>query len=109
MITRIAIEQDGDRLLLRLAAGDTAVLDVLTDAASMAEGRYMLETMKGRLASMQLGTFGPFPVMLSMYATGSVALAVDGPDFGDRFRGNQSVVLYSDPTEMMGLLTMDPS
>ena len=112
MITQRYLERDGERLLLRLAVAEAAVLDVLTDAPAMARARAALEAAPapGRgPVELRLGTFGPFDVTLSAPAAhGSGAtLSVDGPDLGRAFRGTQVVVFYVGRDELIDALRAD--
>ena len=107
-ITQRHLERDGDRLLLRLAVHDAAVLDILTNAPTMASVRSALERAPDRgFIEHQIGTFGPFTVTLSISNRDGVALAVDGPDLGNGFRGNQAVVFYVGRDEMLDALRLD--
>jgi hypothetical protein len=93
MISRAALEPVGDQLLLRLAA-ESAVFDILTDRASLARARELVERSEPEVSEMVLGAFGPFPVIVSTDASGQVGVALDGPDLGPGVRGNQAVVFY---------------
>jgi hypothetical protein len=105
VITQSSLEQAGDRLLLRLAVDDTAVLDVLTDAPTLSSARAAIEHAPERgLTEHRLGSFGPFDVTLSTTDDRRVALAVDGPDLGNVFRGNQAIVFYAGREEILKAL-----
>jgi hypothetical protein len=74
------LERDGDKLLLRLAVDDAAVLDVLTDPVTLARARTVLTNAPERgLTEQRLGSFGPFELTMSTTNAMEVAIAVDGP------------------------------
>jgi hypothetical protein len=101
VITERHLERDGERLLLRLAVRDAAVLDILTDAPTLARVRAGLKAAPERgFLEYRLGAFGPFDVTVSTSNADGVAIAIDGPDLGNAFRGNQSVVFYVGLDEM---------
>ena len=105
VITQRHLERDGDRLVLRLAVCDAAVLDILTDTSTLASVRAGLVAAAERgFVEYRLGAFGPFDVTVSTSNPDSVAIAVDGPDLGRAFRGNQSVVFYVGLEEMVDAL-----
>ena len=106
MISQVALEPVGDKVLLRLAA-ESAVLDVLTDAASLARARALVQALDRGFAELLLGSFGPFPVTVSVDATGEVAIALDGPDLGPTVRGNQAVVFYPTLNEAADLFRVE--
>ena len=106
MISRVALEPVGDKLLLRVAA-ENASLDILTDASSLARARALVRAPQPRFTELRLGSFGPFPVTLSVDATGHVAIAVDGPDLGPTVRGNQAAVFYPTPAEAAELFRVE--
>jgi hypothetical protein len=108
VITQRYLERDGDKLLLRLALDDAAVLDVLTDPVALAQARTVLKNAPDRgLTEQRLGTFGPFDVTMSTTNAMDVAIAVDGPDLGSAFQGNQAIVFYVGRDEMLDALRDD--
>lgn len=110
MITQRHIERDGDRILWRILVNEVAALDVLTNAEALTRARIALEAPQGRggLLEEPLGTFGPFDVTMSRTGGESrVALALDGPDLGSKFQGNQAMVLYLDAKELLTALRID--
>jgi hypothetical protein len=105
VITQRRLERDGDRLLLRLAVDDAAVLDILTDAPTLMRVRAGLEKAFERgFREYRLGAFGPFDVTVSTPTAWRVAIAIDGPDLGSAFGGNQTVVFYVGLDEMLHAL-----
>ena len=104
-ITQHYIERDGNRFLFRFAVEDAAVLDVLTDQPSLERVRELLlnAPMRG-LTEAPFGTFGPFTVTVSTTNEQDVAIAVDGPDLGNTFQGNQAVVFYVTRAELLKAL-----
>jgi hypothetical protein len=105
MITEHYWERDGDHLLFRLVVGGVAALDVLTDEAALRGATAMLRRRGDEeLAEHRLGFFGPFDVVVSFTADGRVAIAVDGPELGRTFRGDQSMVLYVEREALLAAL-----
>ena len=108
MISRAALEPVGDQFLLRLA-GENAVFDILTDAAALALARELVEAPGRKFGEVALGSFGPLPVTVSRDASGQVAIALDGPEFGRAVRGNQAVVFYPTLAEAAELFRLESS
>jgi hypothetical protein len=106
VISRVALEPVGDHLLLRLATAN-AVFDILTDSASLARARELVEMPMPEVREVSLGSFGPFRVTVSTDATGQAAIALDGPDLGSTVRGNQAVVFYATLPEAAGLFRVE--
>ena len=106
MITERYLERDGERLLLRLVMHGAATLDVLTDAEALHAARVLLAqpSAAAAIAECRLGTFGPFPATLSRCRDDEVAIAVDGPDLGRAFRGDQAIVFYFRRQELLDAL-----
>jgi len=108
VITERYLERDGDRLLLRLVVHGAAALDVLTDAPTLSGARAAVERAGAHgLLEYRLGSFGPFDVTMSTTDGRTVALAVDGPDLGRAFRGDQAIVFYVDRAEILDALRDD--
>ena len=105
MIARIAVEPVEGRLLLRIATENVA-FDILTDSTSLAAAKELAERSDHGFGEAAIGTFGPFPVVVSRDATGRVAIALDGPELGPHIRGNQAVVLYATQAEAAELFRM---
>ena len=105
MITEHYLERDGERLLLRLLVDNSAALDVLTDQDAIRQAIEMLQRSDAGFQEHRLGSFGPFNVVVSTLSQGRVAIAVDGPHLGSAFRGDQSMVLYLDRDELLGVLS----
>ena len=105
MITERHLERDADRRLLRLAVHGAAALDVLTDASTLAAARRAIAAAPADgLTEHHLGTFGPFAVTLSTTDGGRIAIAVDGPDLGPAFRGDQAIVFYVESDALLEAL-----
>ena len=104
MITERYLERDGERLLLRLVVHGAAALDVLTDAVALDAARILLAQPAAGLAQCHLGTFGPFPAALRLSRDDQAAIAVDGPDLGHAFRGDQAIVFYFHRQELLDAL-----
>jgi hypothetical protein len=105
MITEYHLESDGERLLLRLVVDGHAALDVLTDRPTLLGADATLRgAVRRGLVEHRLGSFGPFGVVVSTTDARTVAIAVDGPDLGPAFRGDQSMVLYVDRSELLEVL-----
>jgi hypothetical protein len=108
MITRRYLERDGSRLLLRIVVNDCAALDILTNPESLAGARAVLSTAaSGGLSEYRLGTFANLDVTICTTDPGTIAIAVDGPDLGEAFRGNQAIVFYVELNEFLEALRDD--
>jgi len=110
MITESYIEGEGDRVLFRLSVSDIAVLDIFTDEQTLVRAREFL-CDPGRhhqgTQEMRLGSFGPFDVTMNCITNDeTIAIFVDGPDFGQEFRGNQSAGLYVAREELITALNL---
>ena len=105
MITESYAERSGDDVLFRLAVDGSAVLDVLTDDATLAACREMLRGSAGRMEEIRLGSFGPFHVTVATNALDStVSIFVDGPTLDDRFRGGQAAGVYVRREDLLNVL-----
>ena len=107
MISERYIERDGERVLWRIAVGGVAALDVLTDHATLNRARCALEPTDSVDVEERLGTFGPFAVILRSTGPNEVAVAIDGPDLGNAFRGDQAVVFYLARTDLLAALQVE--
>src|SRR4051812_23397019 len=105
MITQRYLERDGSRLLLRIAVNDSAALDILTNSERLAAARAILSAAPSRgLTEYRLGTFADLDVTMSTTDARTVAVAVNGPDLGSAFRGNQAIVFYLELSECLEAL-----
>jgi hypothetical protein len=108
VITEHHLEQDGDRVLWRVMIDGSAALDVLTDHDTLARAHMALVSAPRRgLVEERLGTFGPFSVTMSFTELSQVAVAVDGPELGPSFRGNQAIVFYFTHEDLLAALQGD--
>lgn len=106
MITESYAERSGDEVLFRLAIDGAAVLDVLTDDATLAACREMLRTASAPgMHEMRMGTFGPFGATMVLHGDRStVSIFVNGPGLDNRFRGNQAAGVYVRREELLNVL-----
>jgi hypothetical protein len=110
MITQRHIEQDGDRILWRVAIDDVVAVDVLTDLVRIARARAAIATESPEaIVEEQLGSFGPFAVTVSVTAgtPDQAFMSIDGPDLGRAFHGDQSIVFYLNRQDLLSALTVD--
>lgn len=100
------VEIEGDRILWRILVNDTVALDVLTTATTLARAHSILRNARGRDSVEEpLGTFGPFLITMSSTSEERrIALALDGPELGSAFSGNQAVVVYVDRNDVLAAL-----
>jgi hypothetical protein len=60
---------------------ENAVLDILTSDAQLHKCLKVLREPHAGLVSVSIGTFGIYPVTLSLHHDDGVSLFIDGPDF----------------------------
>src|SRR5215831_11292119 len=108
-ITESHIEGAGDRVLLRLAVKNSALLDVFTNEETLGRAREFLSDPGGPQQGgqeMRLGSFGPFAISMSRVNDDpTVAIFLNGPDLGNEFRGNQSAGLYVLREELLNAIS----
>jgi hypothetical protein len=80
MIRECDIRRRGDLILVGIAL-DNAVLDFETTQAILRDCLMFLDESHIGLASMSIGTFGPFQVTLNKHHDGDFSIFVDGPHF----------------------------
>lgn len=93
LIAHWQLEEREGRLLLGIAI-QHAVLDINTDAATLAQGLQLLESPPNGLRHMAIGLFGSMEVTLNHHHEGTVSIFVDGPDFSPN--RNQSAAIWVD-------------
>jgi hypothetical protein len=101
MITEQDIRRSGTSILLGIAV-ENAVLDILTSDSQLEEGLKLLDHPHRGLVSINIGTFGVYPVTLNRHNDDSVSVFVDGPSF-DHSR-SQSTGMYFGKEEFQRLL-----
>jgi hypothetical protein len=102
MITEWHIERKGEALLLGIAVADTAVLDIVSDRASLIACLQMLESPHVGLVHTQMGRLGEFPITLNLHHDETVSIFIDGPDF-DTPR-NQSAAIWVEKDRLRDIL-----
>jgi hypothetical protein len=80
MIRERDVRRIGEAILIGIAV-DAAVLDFTTTEAALRDCLAFLAEPREGLASMQIGTFGHFPVTLNAHHDDSLSIFVDGPEF----------------------------
>jgi hypothetical protein len=80
MITEQDVRRKGTSILLGIAV-ENAVLDVLTNERLLQECLKLLDEPYRGLVYTNIGTFGNFPVTMSLGNDDSAIIMIDGPEF----------------------------
>lgn len=80
MITSHDVRLRGADILLGIAV-ENAVLDILTSEPHLRECLNVLNKAQTALVSLHIGTFGCYPVTLSVHPEDTVSIFIDGPEF----------------------------
>jgi len=102
MITDWQIQRRGDKVLLGLAVHE-AVLDILTDEATLASCLSFLKQPHDGHVDTPIGSFGDCSIRLNIHHDESVSIFIDGPTF-DPTR-SQSAAIWVEKDELISLIT----
>jgi hypothetical protein len=106
MITECDLEMRGDSILVHIGINDCGMFDVLTTHDELAACyRLLYRDPEPQPVAVQMGTFGPLPVMLMRLADGyDVCMLIEGPDLGPPFYGSPCVGVYFQCDELLDAL-----
>ena len=102
MITQWHIERNGEALMLDIVVKNTALLEIVSDHASLARCLQMLESPHVGLVDTQMGRFGVFPITLNLHHDDTVSIFIDGPDFNTP--RNQSAAIWVEKARLCEIL-----